>query len=82
VYCNSRSHPLAKNFWPDQGSSYGFEQSFVSEIAHFISCVQEGRSVEPLGASFYDGYVTCLINDELVASGKDGIWHSISRKPR
>jgi predicted dehydrogenase len=82
VICNSRNHPLASRFWPDQGSSYGFEQSFISEIAHFASSVEEGVSVEPLGASFYDGYMTCLLIDELVASARDGRWRSLEPQPR
>lgn len=82
IYCSSGAHPLMKNFWPDQGSSYGFEQSFVSELAHFLKSVEVARSVEPLGASFYDGYMTALINDELISSAVDGTWHEISPKSR
>ena len=77
VICNNRNHPLASRFWPDQGSSYGFEQSFVSEIAHFASSVEKGVSVGPLGGTFYDGYMICLLTDELVASARDGRWHSL-----
>jgi len=77
VICNNRTHPLMRRFWPDQGSAYGFEQTFVSEIAHFISSVEKGVSVEPLGASFYDGYMTSLVIDELVASACGGKWHPI-----
>src|SRR5579862_7032251 len=68
IYCTSREHQLMKHFWPDQASSYGYEQSFVSEIAHFLSAVEKSESVEPIGASFYDGYLTALINDELISS--------------
>ena len=69
-------------FWPDQGSAYGYEQSFISEIAHFASSVQEGIDVEPLGASFYDGYITCLLIDELIESAHDATWHSIQPQPK
>jgi len=82
ILCSSRAHPLMQHFWPDQGSSYGFEQTFVSELAHFLSSFERSESVEPLGASFYDGYVTALISDELVSSAKDGRWHDISPKGR
>ncbi|HXQ91987.1 MAG TPA: Gfo/Idh/MocA family oxidoreductase [Nitrososphaerales archaeon] len=82
IYCTTREHSLMNQFWPDQGSSYGFEQSFVSEIAHFLSAVERSQSVEPLGASFYDGYLTALINDELAASARDGRWHAIRPEPR
>jgi predicted dehydrogenase len=82
IYCTSKAHPLMKHFYPDQGSSYGFEQSFVSELAHFLNCVEKSQSVEPLGASFYDGYITALICDELISSASDGRWHEVSPKSR
>jgi len=82
IICNSRTHALMQRFWPDQGSAYGYEQSFISEIAHFASSVQTGIGVEPLGASFYDGYMICLLIDELIASGQDGRWHPIQPQPR
>ncbi|MDA4131192.1 MAG: Gfo/Idh/MocA family oxidoreductase, partial [Thaumarchaeota archaeon] len=82
IYCTSKAHPLMDHFWPDQGSSYGFEQSFISELAHFLSAVENTQSVEPIGASFYDGYLTALINDELVSSSVDGKWHPVSPKGR
>jgi predicted dehydrogenase len=82
IYCSSKDHPLMQHFWPDQGSGYGYEQSFISEIAHFLSSVEKSQSVEPLGASFYDGYLTALINDELVSSASDGKWHAVRPKQR
>jgi predicted dehydrogenase len=82
IYCTSKAHPLMDHFWPDQGSSFGFEQSFISELAHFLSSVENSKSVEPIGASFYDGYMTALINDELVSSASDGMWHQILPKGR
>jgi hypothetical protein len=82
IYCGSGAHPLMKHFWPDQASGYGYEQSFVSEIAHFLSAVEKSQSVEPIGASFYDDYLTALINDELVSSAADGRWHGIQPEPR
>jgi len=82
VICNSRAHPLMQRFWPDQGSVYGFEQTFVSEIAHFMSSIGKAVGVEPLGASFYDGYMTCLVIDELLASARDGRWHPIRPRPK
>jgi predicted dehydrogenase len=82
IYCTSKAHPLMDHFWPDQGSSYGFEQSFISELAHFLNSIENSESVEPIGASFYDGYMTALINDELVSSASDGKWHQILPKGR
>jgi predicted dehydrogenase len=82
IICNSIAHPLMSKFWPDQASAYGFEQSFISEIGHFLSCVHQGVGAEPLGASFYDGYLTCLLIDELIASSHDAKWHTIEAQPR
>ena len=81
IICSSKAHPLMKYFWPDQGSSYGFEQSFISEIAHFLSAVEKSQSVEPLGASFYDGYLAELIGSELALSAADGNWHAVKPEP-
>ncbi len=41
IICTSKAHPLMQHFWPDQASSYGFEQSFISEIAHFLSACRK-----------------------------------------
>ena len=82
VICNSRSHPLASRFWPDQGGSYGFEQTFLAEIGHFLSSVESGASVEPIGASFYDGYLTCLINDKIIESSEEKRWLKVEPRPK
>jgi len=82
VLCDSRVHPLAGNFWPDQAGSYGYEQTFISEIAHFASALERGVQIESPGATFYDGYMACLIADELVASANDGKWHPVQPAPK
>jgi predicted dehydrogenase len=81
IYCTSKVHPLMQHFWPDQGTSFGFEQSFISEIAYFLSAVEKSQMIGPLGASFYDGYVNALICDQLTQSTIDGAWHAVKPKP-
>ncbi len=72
VMVTETSHPYIKNWWPE-GHIIGYEHSFVHEFHHFFDAIVNGKSVEPYGATFEDGYRTAVICDaisKLAASGR------------
>ena len=66
-------HPLS-DFWWDggvQGSHpIGWVECFVHQMHHFIGAVIGKNNVEPLAASFKDGYRVAEIADQMVMSWK------------
>jgi predicted dehydrogenase len=41
---------------------------------HFAKCVADDEKIEPLGATFLDGYRNCQIMDGIAESAKTGRW--------
>ena len=62
------------DFWWDggvQGSHpIGWVECFVHQMHHFIGAVIGKNNVEPLAASFKDGYRVAEIADQMVMSWK------------
>lgn len=48
-------HPLGCSFLPP-GHILGWEYGHVFALEHFLTCVAQGRSVQPEGADLVDGY--------------------------
>jgi len=65
-------HPFHSIFYPQPGIALGWEDSFVAELNHFIDCIINNKSVEPYGATFYDGYINQLIIDAIEKSSLNG----------
>ena len=59
-----KNHPFADLWWP-RGHIVGWEHAHINEIAHFLRCIAQDEPLEPMGASFEDGYKTNLIIDSL-----------------
>ena len=59
-----RSHPFMDVWWP-RGHIVGWEHAHINEIAHFLHCIAHNEDLEPMGASFEDGYKSILIIDSL-----------------
>ena len=59
-----RNHPFMDIWWP-RGHIVGWEHAHINEIAHFLHCIAHDKDVEPLGASFEDGYKSTLIIDSI-----------------
>jgi len=60
-------HPWWKHWWP-HGHMIGWEHSFIHELAHFLDCVVNDKSVAPYGATFEDGYRAAVVCDAILAS--------------
>ncbi len=74
VFALERDNPYMKPFWPMQAGGFSWEHTFVNELYHFSKCVIDDEKVDPLGATFYDGYRNCLIMDGIMKSAKSGKW--------
>ncbi|MDQ6917855.1 MAG: Gfo/Idh/MocA family oxidoreductase [Candidatus Dormibacteraeota bacterium] len=71
VLVTEPSHPFIANWWPP-GHILGWEHTFVHEIAHLLDAIANDRPVEPLGATFEDGYRNAVICDAILQSAAEG----------
>ncbi|HLH74306.1 MAG TPA: Gfo/Idh/MocA family oxidoreductase [Chloroflexota bacterium] len=63
-------HPYYANWWP-QGHIIGWEHTFVHELNHLIEAIVQGKTVEPYGATFEDGYRAAVICDAILQSAEN-----------
>lgn len=54
------------------GHNAGWEYGHVHALAHFLDCVVNNKPVEPLGASFEDGYRVQVIMEAIAESSRTG----------
>jgi predicted dehydrogenase len=64
-------HPYWSNWWP-QGHIIGWEHTFVHEFDHFFRAIVSDTPVDPIGATFVDGYKNAVICDAIVRSSDTG----------
>ena len=64
-------HPFIANWWPP-GHVIGWEHTFIHEIAHLLDAIANNRKVNPLGATFEDGYRNALVCDAILESAAEG----------
>lgn len=64
-------HPYWENWWP-QGHIIGWEHTFVHEFDHFFRAIVNDSPVDPIGATFVDGYRNAVICDAIVQSSDTG----------
>jgi predicted dehydrogenase len=67
--------PFSDFWWEGgvQGSHpIGWVECFVHQMNHFLTAVEGEHAVEPLAATFEDGYRTAEIGDTMIASWKSG----------
>jgi predicted dehydrogenase len=62
-------HPWISNWWP-HGHIIGWEHTFVHELTHFLDCIVNNNSVDPIGATFEDGYRAAVICDAILESAQ------------
>ncbi len=67
ISVTEQTHPWINYWWP-QGHIIGWEHTFIHEIAHLLECIVNDKPVEPLGASFLDGYKTAVVCDSILKS--------------
>lgn len=71
VLVSDSSHPFLQAWWPS-GFVIGWADLFVNYLQHFISAMASDTPVEPLCATFEDGYRAAVVCDALAASAADG----------
>ncbi|HUK28315.1 MAG TPA: Gfo/Idh/MocA family oxidoreductase [Candidatus Acidoferrales bacterium] len=74
VWTTSKTHPFMDKFWTEQGGGFGWDHAFVNEVHHFTDCIVNDKPIEPIGATFFDGYRNCQIMDAIVESAETERW--------
>ena len=74
VWTTSKTHPFMDKFWFEQGGGFGWDHAFINEVHHFADCIVNDKHVDPVGATFLDGYKNCLIMDAIVESASSERW--------
>ena len=64
-------HPYWEHWWP-HGHMIGWEDNFVHELLHLLTCIKEDTPIGPRGATFEDGYRCAEICDAIVRSHETG----------
>ena len=69
VLISEGSHPWWSNWWP-HGHIIGWEHTFVHEITHLLDAIVNDKPVDPIGATFLDGYRASVICDAILKSAE------------
>jgi predicted dehydrogenase len=64
-------HPYWQHWWP-HGHMIGWEDNFVHELLHLLTCIKEDTPVGPRGATMEDGYRCAEVCDAIVRSHESG----------
>src|SRR5208282_5160666 len=78
ILTTSKIHPFMENFWIEQGGGFGWDHAFVNEVYHFTDCIVNDKQVEPIGATFLDGYKNCLVMDAIIESAYRERWLKVT----
>jgi predicted dehydrogenase len=71
VLVSEHYHPYWEHWWP-HGHMIGWEDNFVHELLHLLTCVKEGAQPGPRGATLEDGYRCAEICDAIVRAHETG----------
>ena len=71
VLVSEAYHPYWEHHWP-HGHMIGWEDSFVHELLHLLTCIREDTPIGPHGATFEDGYRCAEICDAIARSSETG----------
>ena len=71
VLVSEAYHPYWEHWWP-HGHMIGWEDNFVHELLHLLTCIREDTPVGPRGATMEDGYRCAEICDAIVRSHETG----------
>lgn len=71
VLVTEPNHPYIENWWP-QGHIIGWEHTFVHEFTHFFDAIVNEKPIDPIGATFLDGYKNAVISDAILESAQGG----------
>jgi predicted dehydrogenase len=75
VHVTDGDQPYMKNWWVP-GLQIGFAESFVHQLADFLSGMASGK---PVGPTFKDALATQYVCDAVLASGKSGAWVNVKQ---
>lgn len=71
VLVSEAYHPYWEHWWP-HGHMLGWEDNFVHELLHLLTCIKEDTGVDPRAATMEDGYRCAEICDAIVRSHETG----------
>ena len=71
VLVSEADHPYWEHWWP-HGHMIGWEDNFVHELLHLLTCVKNDEPISPRGATMEDGYRCAEICDAIVRSHETG----------
>jgi predicted dehydrogenase len=71
VLVSEAYHPYWEHWWP-HGHMIGWEDNFVHELLHLLTCIKEDKPVGPRAATLEDGYRCAEICDAIVRSHETG----------
>jgi predicted dehydrogenase len=71
VLVSEAYHPYWEHWWP-HGHMIGWEDNFVHELLHLLTCIREDTPVGPRGATLEDGYRCAEICDAIVRAHETG----------
>jgi predicted dehydrogenase len=77
VLVSEAHHPYWEYHWP-HGHMIGWEDSFVHELLHLLTCIRSDDPIGPHGATFEDGYRCAEICDAIVRAHETGQRQEIS----
>ena len=77
VWTTAKAHPYMDKFWFEQGGGFGWDHAFVNEVHHLTDCIVYDKKIEPVGATFLDGYRNCLVMDAIAESASSERWVNI-----
>ena len=71
VLVSEAYHPYWQHWWP-HGHMIGWEDNFVHELLHLLTCIKEDTPVGPRAATMEDGYRCAEVCDAIVRSHETG----------
>jgi predicted dehydrogenase len=71
VIACEENHPLAPPWWPS-GHVLGWEHGHINMLAHFVDAVASDTTVEPFGATFFDGLRAAQVAEAVLSSAQRG----------
>lgn len=69
VLVSESYHPYWEYWWP-HGHMIGWEHTFIHEITHLLDAIVKDHTIEPIGATFEDGYKNAVICDAILQSAE------------
>ncbi len=64
-------HPYCDKWWPN-GHIIGWENTFVHTAYNIVNSIVNNKSLEPMAATFKDGYRNAVICDAIIKSAETG----------